>query len=168
VQRKAIFRIHFRLNKKLFMSLKALSLDPYLLAGLYPGPLISDRKHVRIRYSGKNRQHVLILYHFAPAQELPESHKNFLHKLILACKMIPDDLALVNTLDNPALEAIFSELNPKIALMFGVTPEAGLQRYSLVHYMGARVVAADNLEDIMENPSLKSKLWPLLRELFQV
>lgn len=164
------------------MSLKAVKLDPFLLAGLFTEPLIpagNDRKEqppfsppVSVPSLGNNKQNILLLLHNEDTAYLDEHHFTLLSNILKACRYSLDDVALVNTAaTNADWFHLKVQFNPHRALLFGnalaeIAPHK--KPNDVWEEENCRFLKADTLEAIDKNVSLKALFWKALQQFFQL
>jgi len=150
------------------MALKSLQLDPYLLAGLYPEPLVATRSAHSPEGPILVGKPILIAYRKREKGDLPENQRDFLNKMILACKLNPDEVAIADAREYDSLEELLGAHHPRVGLLFGLDPGPSGEQYAPFRQHQAEVVFADDLESLTSDPQLKSRLWKALRLLFQI
>jgi hypothetical protein len=129
-------------------------------------------------FAGKNRKNITLVVHAPGKGNINEKQLTFLTRILQACKLGIDDVAIVNhallPVENAALK---QQLAPKNMVLFGVSPiDIGLpltfplfklHLYDTVTYL--HVPAIDELnKDTEDGKLLKTKLWVCLRQMFQV
>lgn len=164
------------------MSLKEVSLDPFLIAGIYRQPLIkakpvpaeiSSREEKPVPSLGNNRQRWLLVIHNPEEAYLNEEIFNMLLKLLNACKLTLDDIALINTAHLP--ETGFSlfrqQFSPRKMVLFGQAlaeitgdhPKNKAWEENGIHFL-----RADSLNDMYRDQSLKMPFWNALKDFLSV
>lgn len=141
-------------------------------------PAKAQTTSTALTYLGHNERQVSFIIH-SPAAGMPdEAAVAFMKKMLDACKMKLDDIALINANGQPvSVELLKKELSPSSVILFGVAPdqlglpilfpEFKLQQHDNVTYL--RVPDLSDLnQDNESGKLLKSKLWVCLRQLFQL
>ncbi|MBC7848996.1 MAG: hypothetical protein H7Y31_04640 [Chitinophagaceae bacterium] len=181
------------------MSFDDLHLSPAMIISLYSNVLVSLNENVPqtvepkpeqakitehitassvYPITGKNQRYVTVLVRIPGKENIADREHNFLMKMMEACKIGIDDIALMNFGIFPVdIKKLQAELHPKQVLLFGLsTSEIGLPvnfpEFKLQSYDGITYLRAPSLTDLNkaseEGKLLKTKLWVCLRELFQV
>lgn len=143
-----------------------------------PGHEQSSPLNEAYRFLGSNSRHILIIVDEPEQAFLSDPHLQLLTKMLEACKLHLGDVAIVNNAVKAArIEALRSQLNSQIILLFGVSPaDAGMPiafpPFRLQDYAGARFLYAPGLDEI-DQPTeearlLKSKLWLCLKQIFNI
>lgn len=164
------------------MSLKAVDLDPLLLAGLYTQPIIprmsgetddgEDEVQELIPTLGNNKQNILLLIHNPDAPFLPEHLFDLLANILKACRYSLDDVALVNTATQETdWFRLKVQFNPQRVVLFGhPLPElsSGRKPNEAWNDDNCNFLLADPLDAIDKNVSLKTLFWKALQSFFQL
>jgi len=171
------------------MNLNKIQLPGSVIASLFKHALVlSDKKNneeenlhgakPNYNFLGSNLKKITLIINSPRPFFLQENYLLFLTKMLDACKLGINDVAIVNHHTNPvAITELNTELKPRIVLLFGLEPTAiklpfnspafKIQEYNDCTYLyvpGLDVLSQDN-ED---GKILKSKLWVCLRKLFAV
>lgn len=162
------------------MNMNDLSLDPFLLATLFPGPLYPESgvpvpetanpasSHVR----GKG---ILVLYSDKAPGPMAPDNLSLLNNILGACGLDPGkDIDLLN-LSAPVpgnWEALVHQFEPRILIYFG-REALGLFPFPIQKYIPdpSQVPAllwADGLDQLNRDKHLKQRLWASLKSLFQI
>lgn len=164
------------------MSLKAIELDPFLLAGLYTQPLIPEIKEGKessgtpqggsLPALGNNRQSILLLIHNPDEPYLEPSLFDLLVKILKACRYSLDDVALVNTAQNDVdWFRLQSQFIPHRIVLFGnALPDLtqGKKANESWSTDGCSFLLADSLASIAKNVSIKTLFWKALQSFFSL
>jgi hypothetical protein len=164
------------------MSLKAVNIDPFLLAGIYPQPLIAGTGNTPgdpktdsqpTLCLGNNRQKILLLIHNETTAYLPEPEFNLLSNLLSACRLSLDDVALVNMARLPATDIypLMQQFTPHKTILFGkaLAPlSAKSQKNSPWEEGTCQFLHTDSLEDMNNNKQLKVPFWNALKVFFNL
>ena len=129
-------------------------------------------------FLGDNKENVAVLIKDSSAVHINDEWLKTLSKLLSACKLTLEDVAIINYANqNEVFSSLKETLQPKVALMFDVTtqdiqlpftiPHYQVQRYSDCTFMTAPIITltTDNKEPIR---SEKKKLWEKLKLIFNV
>ncbi|HVM89228.1 MAG TPA: hypothetical protein VMT76_13650 [Puia sp.] len=169
------------------MSFQEIHLSPLVLAGLYKHAVISlneektitdTRTEPRAKFLGGNKKRILILVKSKDAVFVNDRGLFFLIKLLEACKMNIDDVAIVNNAENKlSITDLKKELQPKSIILFGCTPTniqlpIEFPMFKLQEYDSSTYLYVPGLEELDTNTNdgkiLKSKLWVCLKKLFDI
>lgn len=163
------------------MSLKAVELDPYLLAELYSRPLIPrmDRQQSRetetrpVPFLGKNLRQVLLVVQNPDQAFVAENIFTMLSKLLNACGLGMEDVALVNKahLQEMESERLVQQFNPHKVIMFG-TFLPGISenqpRNKPWDEGGMELLYTDTLEAMDQDADLKMPFWIAVKQFFNL
>lgn len=163
------------------MSLKAVEIDPYLLAGLYPQPMIprmdrqeSEEPETRpVPFLGKNLRQVLLVVQNPDQAFVAENIFTMLSKLLNACGLSMEDVALVNKahLQEKESERLVQQFNPHKVILFG-TRLPGLSenqpRNKPWDEGGMELLYTDTLEAMDLDPELKMPFWIAVKRFFNL
>lgn len=164
------------------MSLKEVSLDPFLMAGIYRQPLItaepvsaeiSPGEERLVPSLGNNRQRWLLVIHNPEEAYLNEEIFNMLLKLLNACKLTLDDIALINTAHLPetGFPIFRRQFSPRKIILFGQAlaemtddhPKNKAWEENSIHFLHT-----DSLKDMYRDQSLKMPFWNALKDFLSV
>ena len=170
------------------MSLNKIELPGIVIAELYKNSLIAETEttiaisntteNSLYKFLGNNHKKITLIVNEENVAFLPETHLNFISKILEACKMNIADVAIVNQQTKPVIIAdLKKQLEPSFTVLFGITPiEIKLpinfpqfkpQQYDACTYLYSPALSELN-KDSEEGKLLKSKLWVCLRKLFEV
>lgn len=175
------------------MSLERIILPPSSLAGLYRNTLVSvleeklteekqfievEKEHTHYSYIGENRKRISLLVSLPGPEIIGDNYLQFLTRMLDACKLKIDDVAILNHAHQPISNATLKkQLNPESVVMFGIAPPSielplNFPLFKLHGYDTVNYLAVPSLEQLNQNNEegklLKSKLWVCLRQLFNV
>ena len=171
------------------MSLKNISLDPFLLAQLYKTAMVpvapaatgirdpvtaSSQPPATLPSLGGNKKHISLLIHDADVPYLSDSLFEFLTKILGACGLSMDDVALVNKapLADLTFAGLHAALSPEKIILLG--PEfnswAGqsLTKNEPAQWEGCSFLLTDRLEEMQGDPAAKKSFWQALQVLFDL
>jgi hypothetical protein len=160
------------------MGIENLRLNPLTIGFLYEKDLVLiskkglHEKTTEKQYLGLNRQKISIIVAEKDSVFIKENDLEILVRMLNACKMTLEDVAIVNTMHQPInWNNIKNITQPAKLLFFGVgSSEFGMPirfpEYHIQQYDGLQCLISDSLENISRNQLLKSKLWICLQNLF--
>ncbi len=129
-----------------------------------------DEQH--ITFKGKNKKNIVWLIEEHDHLFLNDTDFQFLTKVIEACRLNLDDIALVNMNDAAnELELIINQLNPVLLLVSGVSANKisfNTQLYTIEQANGFTVFITDSVEDLRNDTAKKSKLWVGLKQILSI
>lgn len=130
-----------------------------------------------IRFLGENKQQVTIVVHSQAHPFLPDSELELLTKMIGACNLHLDDIALINEYNSIAQwQEVHQQLAPRIILFFGSKIWQQQLPFAIPFYQvqphGSQLyLIAPALESLLDNTdavkSEKLKLWTALQKIFK-
>lgn len=183
------------------MSLQKIKLPEGLIPGLYKQSLVPDASLVHeepaepkapeavaetpaagaplpYKFLGNNMKKVSIVVDFPGEAFLPETHLQFLTKILEACKMNLGDVAIVNHASRPVIaEELKQQLQPRYMLLLGVDPlilqlPISFPPFKDQAYAGCTYLSAPSIHELNQNSAearvQKSKLWVSLKTLFGI
>jgi len=159
------------------MSLRAVQLDPYLLAGIYDQPLVSASPArpapvpVPVAFLGENKKNILILIKNEKDAFLSDEMFNFLIRILQSTQLNMSDVALVNSAHSGATEAeaLFRQFTPRILLLFGEALPALAPSINQVEtFNGINLLHTDPLETLAAETDRKRAFWGALQQLFKL
>ncbi|HEV3223403.1 MAG TPA: hypothetical protein VGZ90_11010 [Puia sp.] len=177
------------------MGINHIRLSAELIASLYPESLVTkngpdpDIKQIKTvltqnkeesgyPFLGKNLHSICFLVGYPDDEFIPEDQLAFLQKILNACKLNMDDIALVNAnLNSVDLQVLKNQFQPRIIFLWGAVPAiTGLAQNfpdmaisTLENIRILPVLQADSMSS--DNPKgleLKRKLWISLKKLFNL
>ncbi len=175
------------------MGINHLRLSSELIAALYPESLIagnepaSVKENVRISkqiadktpaypFLGENSRSICFLANYPEEDFLPEEQLVFLQKMLTACKLNLNDIALLNIAHIVFdLAKLRVQLQPRIIFLWGIQPmsvglKSGLPDFTISLVDGISVIPVLS-PDLMsgnhpEGTEFKQRLWICLKKLF--
>ncbi|MBS1598602.1 MAG: hypothetical protein JST75_10295 [Bacteroidetes bacterium] len=171
------------------MSLNKMQLPVSVIAGLFKHALVlSDKKNTEIEdrtgtkpafnFLGNNLKNISLIVNSTRPFFLEDQYLVFFTKMLDACKLGINDVAIINHNINPVnVVELNEELNPKIVLLFGLEPTAiklpfNSPAFKIQEYNNRQYLYVPSLEELSkdteESKVLKSKLWVCLRKLFEI
>jgi hypothetical protein len=169
------------------MSLNKIQLPAIVVSGLYKNTLVTmddgckEKEPLvdqRYRFLGRNKKNVTLVTYSDDAVFLSELHLTFITKLLDACKINLEDVAIVNKAQEEInITALKKQLIPKKLILFGVEPTSvklpiHFPLFKQQEFDGCIYLYVPPLEDLTietnESKLLKSKLWVCLQNLFEL
>ena len=136
----------------------------------------SEKQSKKIKFLGKNQQHIVILVNNPGEVFLADDELNLLTKMLTACKLTLADVAILNIAQTPVQqEQIHTELHPSKIIMLGVEsrdillpmnfPEYRVQPHGPCSYLMAPGLST-MISETEASRNVKTQLWTALRQLF--
>ncbi|MFM7838203.1 MAG: hypothetical protein ACKO6K_01450, partial [Chitinophagaceae bacterium] len=139
---------------------------------------ISPEEPAAALHQGGNAKKITLLADLGESAAHRKPTTLFIQKLLEACKLTLDDVALVNThRDIPSLGLLRQHLQPSVVLLFGLDPvQLGLPirfpEFKLQAHDGITFLLLPSLHTFLSEEEsaklLKSKLWVCLKSLFRL
>ena len=168
------------------MSINDIVLTSEMLESLYTNQLVLPSaaiaspvaKPVTYAVLGKNLRRICLMADCPGTAFLPDHHLVFITKLLGACQLSPDDIALVNLATAPVIfDTLNAQLHPQKLLLFGVPSRAlgltaTLSPFEQLELSGCAVYAFPSLDEINQDgpvaQGFKKQLWTLLKTMFRI
>jgi hypothetical protein len=169
------------------MSLNNISLPPSLVAELYKSALVEspagEIKNETVvpvpgkhwKYLGNNKKNILVVVHYNDFPILPDNELAFLSRMLSACKLNLDDVAVVNRHNHTVIfyKEYAEHFNCKTVLLFGIEPGSfGLPlifpEYQVQHFSGCDFLFTPAMEILQKDELLRTKLWVCLKKMFNI
>ena len=130
-----------------------------------------------IRYTGSFQKKISIVINNPIQAEMPAAEMEMLQKLMTACKLVPDDFAIINTAFNqPAAQELWQLMPASVMLLFSVDyGQVGIpftrayfqvEQWNNAWLMSAPPLSAFLGPDTLELKALKRELWNGLQKIF--
>ena len=169
------------------MSLNDIQLQGKMLTDLYGDVLISENvapvnkpmaKHEGaggMRSLGKNNKNCCFIVSYPKETFLPDDKMEVLVKIMQACRLSMDDIALLNIAGNEfGIEEIREQFQPEKMVLLGVKPAdirlpIQFPAYKPQSYAGCTYVYSDSLDEMDQSDAgrkIKGNLWSALKEMF--
>jgi hypothetical protein len=169
------------------MSLNDIQLHGKMLTDLYGDVLISEitapvnqpKTKVEavsgIRSLGKNNKNYCFIVSYPKETFLPDDKMEVLIKIMQACRLSMDDIALLNIAgDDCSIEQIREQFQPGKMVLLGVKPAdirlpIQFPAYKPQSYAGCTYVYSDSLDQMDTSETgrkIKGNLWSALKEMF--
>lgn len=138
----------------------------------------SDNMLPEIWWLGKNKKNITILLKDISNKFISENNLSFLLSILNACKLTPDDIAVVNLANTKVkFEKINNTLQPEVVLLFDTKPaeieiDAKPLLYTVMYPQGFKLLYAASLDNLNGNAPEqkveKGKLWNALKLMFDI
>ena len=169
---------------KFIMSLNDIQLQGKMLIDLYSDVLISEikspieapeKQQGSIRSLGKNRKNYCFIVSYPKETFLPDDKMEVLIKIMQACRLSMDDIALLNVGGSEfGIEEIREQFEPAKMVLLGVKPEdirlpILFPAYKPQSYAGCTYVYSDSLDQMDQSDTgrkIRGNLWSALKEVF--
>lgn len=175
------------------MGINHLRLSPELIAALYPETLVVVKESAPARdnvespkpvaektpvypFLGENNRSICFLANYPEEDFLPAEQHEFLKKMLTACKLSLNDIALLNIAHIPFdLAGLRVQLHPRILFLWGITPlsvglKSGLPDFNISVIDGISVIPVLSPDAMSgnrpEGTEFKQRLWICLKKLF--
>lgn len=125
-----------------------------------------------IAFLGGNRKKVLFLVNDPDNKFVGDGEMDMLTRLIAACKLTMDDIALANFASDPRPYAAYhAALQPVVSLVFGLTPAEWELPFTIPHFQvqsfnNQQFMIAPALSGFNGDTALKKQLWACLQKIF--
>jgi hypothetical protein len=161
------------------MGINHIRLSAELIGILYPETLVAEYvPDTDYPFLGKNLLSICFLVSYPDDEFIPGDQLVFLQKILMACKLSLNDIALINTKRTPVeLPVLKTRFHPRIIFLWGTTPAvAGLksnfpdmtistwENIRILPVMQAELMSSDNPGGL----ELKKNLWISLKKLFNL
>jgi len=177
------------------MGINELQLSPELISLLYPESLVTtnrpdprekpsrseistEKNKSPYPYLGKNLKAICFLVSSPQDIFIGDEQRLFLEKILAACKISLDDIALINTKNHLIdLEELKTQFHPQILFLWGARPaisglELDLPDLTVTIQESLRIIPVLQAErmsrDDAEGRELKRSLWAILKKLFNL
>lgn len=155
------------------MELNNIKLDQRLLADLYQGILVSDQQG--LNWLGGRGQPILVIVNQPAFPYLSNEDLPFLTRLLNACKLTLEDVAVFNLSRHPTASPneVLDFFSPRMALCFGVSPSGwgmpvDFPRYQLQAWRGCTFMHAPDLAELSNDTEQRKLCWAALKRLFNI
>jgi hypothetical protein len=146
--------------------------DPSELSpGNKPGKI--KTKETILKSLGGNQKNILIVVKNDNITYLPDEDLEFLTNILKACKLSLEDVAIVNTNNNPdeGYKEYLKNWSSKIVLLFGVSPVSfdlpvSFPEFQVQSLTNTKFLYSPALSECRTDKLLKSKLWVSLQRIF--
>jgi hypothetical protein len=160
------------------MSLEKFQINKFFINELYNKNVIyleqnktAKNESYSICFSGGNLKNFAIIYQSSNKESLSAEAFEMLTKLISACKLTMQDIALIDLKENEFLthELLKSELQAKLVLLFGVDTMTidlpfMIPKYKSQEFNDTVFILADNINKMPHDKESKILLWNCLKE----
>lgn len=170
------------------MSLNDLKLSPSLIAQLYPSNLVgasatksaekemdSDSEPSTLKSLGLHKKRICILVKEPKAVYLKDEQLNYLTRILAACKLNLEDIALLNLIHHLPIDykKIQQDFPSSTCLLFGLSPNAielpvDFPAFQLQTIEGCTYLYGPALDELEPIKADREKLWQSLKKHFNV
>jgi len=166
------------------MSLDNIQLPGFVLQALFTNNLVdlnciennqTTFVEKEINIFGGNKKNILLLINNPDIAFVTEQQLNFISGILSACKLILEDIGLINTAPYPQLshKDISDNFNPKICILFGIVPAAlqlpfVIPEFQVQSFSHQVYLTAPPLDILENNIEMKRKFWALLQQIFSI
>lgn len=172
------------------MDLNQVKLTPDLLCSLYGQVLVIENNQPskthstkidseidapQIRSLGRHLKSILIVVNNPQSPFLKDEELIYLTKILTACKLTLEDVALVNlaSITSLSYEDLQKQYPSEKVICFGVTPEIlqlplDFPSYQMQRFGNSTYLHAPSLEDLEPQEKERRKLWASLQKLFNI
>ena len=167
------------------MSLNSITFDPNDIVLLFKNSLVEIDSKRQIHpttssgtewiYLGGNKKATLVVVRYPGIVHIPDKQLGFLTKLLAACNLNPDDVAILNfdPYGPSDFDNVLNHFKPKAVLMFGIEPgDFGMPmlfpQFQAQRYTDVVFISSPTLETIEPDKTLKSKLWTCLKKIYNL
>jgi hypothetical protein len=147
--------------------------DPVEAASLGRKPKKKEILNRATKALGANEKSILIVVNYNNIVFIPDEELEFLTSILKACKLSLNDVAIVNTNNNPGdgYKEYTRQFNSKVVLLFGVDPLSfglpiNFPEFQVQSLTNTVFLYSPSLSECMANKLLKSKLWVSLQRIF--
>jgi hypothetical protein len=155
------------------LELNQITVDNRLLADLYQQVLVTDQQGYR--WLGGRGKPILVVVRQTAAPFLTDEDLPFLTRLLNACKLTLEEVAVFNTATYPDTrpDEALSFFLPRIVLCFGVTPNdwglpVDFPRYQLQALKECTFMHAPALAQLAGDTEERKQCWGSLKRLFNL
>ncbi len=124
---------------------------------------------------GNNQKNILIVVTHTTIVHLPDDELDFLVKILMACKLGLNDVAIINyhNYQQATTKILLEKFNPKNVLLFGIDPisfglPAGFPPFQIQQLAATGYLYAPPLLQLVEDKNLKAQLWTCLKRIFGI
>ena len=126
----------------------------------------------KVTYTGGFKRKILWLHAETMHSLLSDDDHEMVSKILDACRLSWDDIALVNTeKSNQTADHIIDSLAPLFIISSIPSPLLNITHpvlYQLTESAGIKTLCTDTLRDIRTDKNLKVKFWQSLKNMFQL
>ena len=150
------------------------SAPPIAKPAVIPEPQSTDETPFKYLGGFQKQVSIVVSEHFNP--HISQEDLDFLSKLLMACKLSLNDVAIINIASNPQATQLWKRMPAKAMLLFDVDPgEIGLsfrrphfevQEWAESKFMCGPSLESFRLGDDASLKILKGKLWVSLQKIF--
>ncbi len=161
------------------MGIDDITLSPELCERLYENVIVNTaqkpaqkpEKPVSLSFEGKNQKKILVAYDVA---KLKKEERDMLVKLLAACQLSTDDIALVNIhITELSIAKIVEELKIANAILFGI-PSLSIdlplddKENIVIDYNRCAFIRTGPISVLNNSVEKKKALWMALKTMFRI
>lgn len=161
------------------MGINHIRLSEELIAVLYPDTLVAENDpDPGYPFLGKNLLSICFLVSYPNDEFIPDEQLVFLQKILTACKLSLNDIALINTKRTPVeLLVLKTRFQPRIIFFWGTEPaitgsKLNFPDMTISTWENIRILPVIQAEllsrDTPRGLELKKNLWISLKKLFNL
>ena len=166
------------------MSLDNIQLPPSVIQVLFKNFLVgldtdeskpNQDNNNKLSFLGDNTQNILILVNNPEFLYLSDPQMSFLTGILAACKLTIADVSILNLNKSLATNytTINNQLDPRITLMFGVSPSMiglpfEIPIFQVQNFTGRTYLVAPAFDELENNKILKRQLWENLKQILKL
>ena len=142
----------------------------------FSNPITVAEKNAAYQFLGENNRSICFLANYPEGDFLPVDQLEFLKKMLAACKLSLNDIALLNIARQSVnITDLRLQLHPQILFLWGILPataglKSGMPDFNVTMFDGMSIipVASPGLMSGIrpESTELKQRLWACLKKLF--
>jgi len=138
---------------------------------------IGSHQKDSLQFLGGNLKNILLLVHYPANEHLPDKQLDFLNRILKACNLKLEDIAIINTARQQANESDINKLNIRSILIFGDCISPILNNITAtifipVHADGITIFTSPSLDKLdlptKESKDLKNQFWVSLQQFFRL
>ncbi|MFM7646273.1 MAG: hypothetical protein ACKO41_06120 [Sphingomonadales bacterium] len=155
------------------MELNKITVDQHLLAALYQGVLVTEQQG--FQWLGGRANPILVVVNQPAAPYLSDEDLPFLTRMLNACQLTLEDVAIFNTARYPTASAteVLDFFLPRSVLCFGVSPASwgmpiDFPCYQLQPWKESTVMHAPGLAELANDTEQRKRCWASLKRLFNL
>lgn len=138
--------------------------------------MVSQKAPDEAAFTGQNKKNILILVDEEGAEFMKKEHQQLLHNILSAVHLTIDDIKLVNIRKSNTSSASLINALEKIPFTILISFGAIIPEWPICHLfsqyvvntdsMSRKILLADHLNHLAEDPHKKKSLWICLQHLF--
>ncbi|WP_008584313.1 hypothetical protein [Niabella soli] len=124
---------------------------------------------------GGNNKNITVVVDYATDLHLPDVAFEFLSQMLNACKLGPNDVAIINRSNyrETGYQELLEHFESKTVLLFGVTASGfgfpfETPFYQVQNFSGYTVMHAPTLDALKDDKPAKMQLWTAFKKIFNL